>query len=247
MVLRVDHISKRFRHTPVVKDVSLEVREGEIVGLLGPNGAGKTTIFYMIIGAIRPDKGRIMINGDEITHLPIHIRARRGIGYLSQEPSIFNGLTVEENILAILQTLNLSKEEMRSRTSSLLNELGISHLSSQKAYTLSGGERRRCEIARCLVRTPSFILLDEPFLGVDPITVEEIQRMVIRLKEKEIGILITDHRVREILDVTDRSYILVGGEILSSGSPSDLVSDPNVRSLYLGEGFEETLDNRPEL
>jgi lipopolysaccharide export system ATP-binding protein len=219
--------------------VSLEVREGEIVGLLGPNGAGKTTIFYMIMGILRPDKGSIMIDEDEITRLPIHLRARRGLGYLSQEPSIFNNLTVRENILAILETLSLSKKERLERLNSLLNELGISHLANQKAYTLSGGERRRCEIARCLVRNPSFILLDEPFLGVDPITVEEIQSMVKRLKEKGIGILVTDHRVREILDITDRSYIIVEGEILSSGSPKNLVFDPKVRRLYLGESYKE--------
>lgn len=237
MILQVDNISKRFWHRSVVKDVSLEVRGGEIVGLLGPNGAGKTTTFCMIVGLLRPDQGKVILNGDEITHLPIHIRARLGLGYLSQEPSIFNNLTVEENIMAILETLRLSKEERRERLSSLLEEFGIRHLAHNKAYTLSCGERRRCEIARCLVRSPSFILLDEPFLGIDPITVEEIQRMVKRLKKRGIGILMTDHRVRETLDITDRSYIIVDGRIMADGGPAELISDPNVRRVYLGERF----------
>lgn len=235
--LRLESLTKRYRKKTVVKSINLELNQGEIVGLLGPNGAGKTHTFYMIIGLIASNEGRVLIDSFEITHLPMHQRAKRGIGYLSQEPSIFHRLTVEENILAILETLNLSKKEERKRLSSLLEELGIAHLAKQKAYTLSGGERRRCEIARALVTSPTFILLDEPFTGIDPLTVTDIQGMIRVLKEKGLGILITDHRVRETLEITDKAYIMYQGKILFAGTSKELIDDPKTREVYLGEHF----------
>lgn len=237
MLLRSEDLVKVYSKRKVVNGVSIEVRQGEIVGLLGPNGAGKTTTFYMITGMIRPTAGRIFLNGQEITNLPMYRRAQMGIAYLSQEPSIFRKLTVEENILAILETMELTREERARRLEELLNELDIAHLAKNKAYTLSGGERRRAEITRALVTRPKFILLDEPFAGVDPIAVEDIQGIVARLKEKNIGVLITDHNVHETLSITDRAYLLYEGVVLKSGTSEFLANDPEARKLYLGEKF----------
>jgi lipopolysaccharide export system ATP-binding protein len=222
----------------VVDSVHVEVRGGEVVGLLGPNGAGKTTIFYMIVGLLKPNRGRIYLNGEEITSLPMYLRARKGIGYLPQEPSVFRKLTVEENLIAILETLPLSKDERRNRLKELLDELGLSALRKQKAYSLSGGERRRVEITRALVLSPSFILLDEPFAGIDPIAVLDIQTIVRQLKSKGIGIIITDHNVRETLGVCDRAYILNEGRILEEGAPEYIAQSQKARKIYLGDGFE---------
>ncbi|MBC7186756.1 MAG: LPS export ABC transporter ATP-binding protein [Calditrichaeota bacterium] len=237
MLLRSEELVKVYSKRKVVNGVSIEVRQGEIVGLLGPNGAGKTTTFYMITGMIPPTAGRIFLDDREITHLPMYRRAQLGIAYLSQEPSIFRKLTVEENILAILETMDLTREERRQRLEELLNELDIAHLAKNKAYTLSGGERRRAEITRALVTKPKFILLDEPFAGVDPIAVEDIQSIVARLKEKNIGVLITDHNVHETLSITDRAYLLYEGVVLKSGTSEFLANDPEARKLYLGEKF----------
>jgi lipopolysaccharide export system ATP-binding protein len=220
-----------------VNAVSIEVRQGEIVGLLGPNGAGKTTSFYMIVGMIRPNRGSIFLDERRITRLPMYKRARLGIGYLAQEPSIFQRLTVEKNILAILETLRLTKAERYARLEEFLNELNVSHLAKNMAYTLSGGERRRVEITRALVTRPKFILLDEPFAGVDPIAVEEIQAIVQNLKEKGIGVLITDHNVHETLAITDRAYLLYDGVVLKAGDAEYLANDPEAIKLYLGEKF----------
>ena len=222
----------------MVDGVSLRIREKEIVGLLGPNGAGKTTTFYMLIGMIRPNQGKVYLNGEEITTLPMYKRARKGIGYLPQESSVFRKLTVEENIMAVLETLPLSKEKRRQRLNELLKELTLSHLAKSKGYTLSGGERRRVEITRALVINPKFLLLDEPFTGVDPIAVEDIQNIVFELKQKGIGVLITDHNVRETLRITDRAYIMSEGKILKSGTAEELANDPQVREVYLGERFK---------
>lgn len=221
----------------VVNGVNLEVKRGEIVGLLGPNGAGKTTTFYMIVGIIHAESGSITFDNQDITSLPIHKRARFGIGYLSQESSVFKKLTVEENIMAILETLSLSRSERKSRLINLLEELNIAHLAKNKAYTLSGGERRRLEITRALVTNPSFILLDEPFSGIDPIVVADAQEIIKGLKEKGLGVLLTDHNVRETLAITDRAYLIAEGQILISGSAHDLVNDPKAREIYLGEKF----------
>jgi lipopolysaccharide export system ATP-binding protein len=221
-----------------VDQVSLKIYGGEVVGLLGPNGAGKTTIFYMIVGLYKPNGGKIYLNDEEITSIPMYLRARKGIGYLPQEPSVFRKLTVEENLMAILETLPLSKDERERRLEGLLNELGLSQLRRQKAYSLSGGERRRVEITRALVLSPSFILLDEPFAGIDPIAVVDIQGIVRQLKSKGIGIIITDHNVRETLGVCDRAYILNEGRILEDGSPEKIAQSPKARRIYLGEGFE---------
>ncbi len=231
-------LTKSFHQRRVVDHVDVEVRAGEVVGLLGPNGAGKTTIFYMIVGLLRPNRGRILLNDEEITFLPMYVRARRGIGYLPQEPSVFRKLTVEQNLVAILETLPLSKEERRRRLEELLNELGLISLRRQMAYSLSGGERRRVEITRALVLSPSFILLDEPFAGIDPLAVLEIQAIVRQLKSRGIGIIITDHNVRETLGVCDRAYILNEGRILEEGSPESIVQSERARKIYLGEGFE---------
>ena len=237
MKLRAEHLVKQYSKRRVVNDVNLEVEQGEIVGLLGPNGAGKTTTFYMITGMIRPTSGRIFLDERDITRMPMYRRARLGIGYLSQEPSIFRRLTVEENIMAILETLPISRQERRRRLEALLNELSIAHLAKNKAYTLSGGERRRVEITRALVTQPKFILLDEPFAGVDPIAVEDIQEIVVNLKARGIGVLITDHNVHETLSITDRAYLLYEGNVLLSGTSEHLANDPEARKLYLGEKF----------
>jgi lipopolysaccharide export system ATP-binding protein len=229
---------KSFKGRQVVKHVSLDVQAGEVVGLLGPNGAGKTTIFDMMVGLCQPDAGRILLNGDAITDLPMFKRARRGIGYLPQESSVFRRLSVEENLLAILEMLDLSPEERTARAEALLKELDLTHLRSSKAYALSGGERRRLEITRALVIRPKFLLLDEPFAGIDPIAVGDIQRIVIRLKEKQIGILITDHNVQETLSITDRAYIINEGSILEAGPPDVIVNSSTARAIYLGDRFK---------
>jgi len=228
---------KVYSRRTVVNRVSIEVRQGEIVGLLGPNGAGKTTTFYMITGMVRPTDGRIFLGNYDITNLPMYKRARLGVGYLSQEPSIFRRLTVEQNLLAILETLSLSSEERQRRLEVLLDELNISHLAKNYAYTLSGGERRRVEITRALVTKPKFILLDEPFAGVDPIAVEDIQGIVKGLKQRGIGVLITDHNVHETLSITERAYLLYDGTVLKSGTAEFLANDPEARKLYLGDKF----------
>jgi len=237
MQLSARHLEKRFRKRRVVKDVSLEIKTGEVVGLLGPNGAGKTTVFYMIVGLIPSEKGEIYLDDRRITDLPMYQRARMGIGYLPQEPSVFRKLTVEENLLAILETLDLSDAERQTRLQSLLKELNISHLAKSKAYTLSGGERRRVEITRALVTSPRFLLLDEPFAGIDPIAIIDIQKIVNQLKEKGIGILITDHNVQETLEITDHSYIINEGEILEAGTSRDIANSSKAKAIYLGEKF----------
>ncbi len=238
MKLRAEKLVKIYAKRRVVNDVDIEVSQGEIVGLLGPNGAGKTTTFYMITGMIAPSSGRISLEDREITRYPMYKRARLGIGYLAQEASIFRQLTVAENIMAILETLPLSRKERKERLLELLDELSIAHLAKSKAYTLSGGERRRLEITRSLVTNPKFILLDEPFAGVDPIAVEDIQSIVHGLKDKGIGVLITDHNVHETLSITDRAYLLFEGNILLSGTAEHLANDPEARKLYLGDKFK---------
>ncbi len=237
MVLRVENLSKNYQKKLVVNKVSLEVSQGQVVGLLGPNGAGKTTTFYMIVGLVKPSQGSIFLGDEEVTHLATYQRARKGIAYLPQRPSVFQKLTVKENLLAILETLDLSAGEQEERANYLLSELGITHLAKQRAYLLSGGERRRVEIARALVTSPSFILLDEPFAGIDPITVSDLQTIVFELKNKEIGILITDHNVRETLQITDSSYIMHQGKILMSGKRDELTQDKKAREIFLGENF----------
>jgi lipopolysaccharide export system ATP-binding protein len=237
-LLRTEGLVKSYHGKQVVNGVSLEVKSGEIVGLLGPNGAGKTTTFYMIVGIIKPDDGAVCIDDQDISQLPIHRRARLGIQYLPQEPSVFRKLTVAENILAILQTLDLDKAARRERLAELLNELKISHLANNKAYSLSGGERRRVEITRALVTAPQFILLDEPFAGIDPLAVNDIQMIIQKLKEKNLGILISDHNVRETLGVCDRAYILNEGLILEEGTPERIVSSDLAKKIYLGESFQ---------
>jgi len=236
-LLETKGLTKAYDGRQVVRGVDITVKRGEIVGLLGPNGAGKTTTFYMIVGIVSPNSGTIVFDNHQITSLPIHERARFGIGYLSQEASIFRKLTVEENINAILETLPLSRPERKRRLISLLEELNIAHLAKNKAYTLSGGERRRLEITRALVTNPSFILLDEPFSGIDPIVVNEAQEIIKELKAKGLGILLTDHNVRETLSITDRAYLIADGVILISGTAHDLISHPQARQVYLGEKF----------
>ena len=239
--LSTNEISKAYRGRKVVDDVSLWVKQGEVVGLLGPNGAGKTTSFYMIVGLISPDSGSVLIqNGtasEDITQMPMYQRARRGISYLPQEASVFRKLTVEDNLMAILQTLRLSRRERRERMNQLIEQLGLETVRHNKGYALSGGERRRVEIARSLVIEPSFLLLDEPFSGIDPIQVLELQKIIFDLKNAGIGILVTDHNVRETLAVTDRAYIIANGKIFRSGNPEALGRDPEVRRVYLGENF----------
>lgn len=235
--LRSENLVKIYRNRRVVDGVSIDVKQGEVVGLLGPNGAGKTTTFHMVIGFIQPNGGRVLIDDTDITDLPMYRRARRGIGYLAQEPSVFRKLTVEKNILAILEMQKLTHQERKERLKTLLAELDLTGLARRKAYTLSGGERRRVEITRALVNEPKFLLLDEPFLGIDPIAVEEIQKIINRLKTRGLGILITDHNVRETLSITDRAYIMSDGEILKSGTAEFLASDPEARKIYLGEKF----------
>ncbi|MDD4894501.1 MAG: LPS export ABC transporter ATP-binding protein [Candidatus Omnitrophica bacterium] len=237
-LLEIKGLSKAYDGRQVVKGVDISVKRGEIVGLLGPNGAGKTTTFYMVVGVIPPNAGSIIFDNYNITALPIHARARFGIGYLSQEPSIFRKLTVEENIMAILETLPIGKMERRHRLESLLEELNIAKLAKSRAYTLSGGERRRLEITRALVTNPSFILLDEPFSGIDPIVVNEAQEIIKELRDKGLGILLTDHNVRETLSITDRAYLIADGRILISGTAQDLIDNPKAREIYLGEKFK---------
>ena len=236
-LLEIKDLSKSYDGRQVVKGVDIEVKRGEIVGLLGPNGAGKTTTFYMVVGIVAPNRGKITFDNNDITKLPIHERARFGIGYLSQEPSIFRKLSVEDNITAILETLPIGRNERRRRLAMLLEELNISHLAKNKAYTLSGGERRRLEITRALVTNPSFILLDEPFSGIDPIVVNEAQEIIKELKERGLGILLTDHNVRETLSITDRAYLIAEGKILISGTANELIDNPQARQIYLGEKF----------
>jgi lipopolysaccharide export system ATP-binding protein len=235
--LRTEALTKSYGGRTVVRGVSVEVHSGEVVGLLGPNGAGKTTTFYMAVGLTAPDSGRVLLDGADVTHDPMYIRARKGIGYLPQEPSVFRGLTVQQNILAILETLGLSAAERRTRLRNLLAELNLTPLADSPAYTLSGGERRRVEITRALVISPRFILLDEPFAGIDPIAVGDIQDIVSHLSERGIGVLITDHNVRETLRITDRAYIVNEGTIFRSGTPESLAEDEEVRRVYLGSDF----------
>jgi lipopolysaccharide export system ATP-binding protein len=241
-LLQARALTKSYGRRVVVQHVDLEIRTGEVVGLLGPNGAGKTTTFYMVVGLARPDSGQVFLGEDDITALPMYQRARAGIGYLPQEASVFRKLTTEQNILAILETLGLDAGEQRARARELLNELGILALAKQPAYSLSGGERRRLEICRALATSPAFMLLDEPFAGIDPIAVVDIQNLVVHLKDRGIGVLMTDHNVRETLKITDRAYILREGEVFRSGTPGELASDEEVRRVYLGESF--TLDDR---
>ncbi len=237
MGLEARGLVKSFRHRKVVNDVNVCINRGEGVGLLGPNGAGTTTTFYMGVGLLTPDRGRILLDGTDITELPMYRRCRQGIGYLPQESSVFRKLTVEENLLAILETIDLSPGERQDRLQLLLRELGLEGLAKQRAFTLSGGERRRLEITRCLITAPNYILLDEPFTGIDPIAIAEIQAIVGRLKEKGIGVLITDHNVRETLSITDRSYILYDGQILVAGTAHELATNERAREIYLGEKF----------
>ena len=236
-LLEVCNLTKTYGNKTVVRDVSLSVRRGEVVGLLGPNGAGKTTTFYMVVGIISPNQGNILFDNQDITHTPMHIRAKYGIGYLSQEPSVFRRLTVEENIMAILEILPLTRVERLRRLDELLEELNISHLRKNRAYTLSGGEMRRLEITRALVTNPSFLLLDEPFSGIDPIVVKEAQEIISDLRNKGIGILVTDHNVRETLSITDRAYLIAEGKILISGTADDLINHEEARKIYLGKDF----------
>lgn len=245
-LLRAEGLVKAFRRRTVVRDVSVEVRQGEIVGLLGPNGAGKTTTFYLITGLIRPDAGRIYLDGEELTGAPMFRRARAGIGYLAQEPSVFRRLTVEQNVLAILETQDLPREERQRRLDMLLEELSIAHLRRSKAYSLSGGERRRLEITRALVTAPKFMLLDEPFAGVDPIAVHDIQTIVAGLRERGIGVLITDHNVEQTLEIVDRAYIMYEGSVQAAGTVQDLVYNDRVAELYLGPTLTARLRRRLE-
>ena len=238
MKLRAENIVKKYRKRTVVNGVSFEVNQGEIVGLLGPNGAGKTTSFYMIVGLIKPLTGKIFLDDEEITKLPVYKRAQKGIGYLSQEASVFRQMSVEDNILSVLQMTKLPKDVQHQKVEKLLTEFGLLHIRKSKGYQLSGGERRRTEIARALAIDPKFILLDEPFAGVDPIAVEDIQHIVQTLKDKNIGVLITDHNVHETLNITDRSYLLYEGSIMKAGTAEELASDEEVRRVYLGQNFE---------
>ena len=238
MKLSALKIEKAYKGRKVVKGISLEVSQGQIVGLLGPNGAGKTTSFYMIVGLIRPDKGEIFLDNQEISKFPMYKRAQHGIGYLAQEASIFRKLSVEENILSVLQMSNLRKNAQKEKMESLLDEFGLSHIRKNRGDLLSGGERRRTEIARALATDPKFVLLDEPFAGVDPVAVEDIQRIVAHLKKKNIGILITDHNVQETLAITDKTYLMFEGSILKAGTPEELAEDEMIRKVYLGQNFE---------
>lgn len=238
MILRAQNISKTYSGRKVVKSISLEVKQGEIIGLLGPNGAGKTTSFYMIVGMIKPNQGKIFLNDEEITSYPMYKRAKKGIGYLAQEASVFRKLSVEDNIMSVLQFTDLSKKEQKIKLESLIEEFNIGHVRKNRGDLLSGGERRRTEIARCLASDPNFILLDEPFAGVDPIAVEDIQSIVAHLKDRNIGILITDHDVQATLAITDKTYLMYQGGILKEGTPEDLAKDELVRKVYLGKDFE---------
>ena len=238
MKLKADNLIKSYKGRKVVKGITVEVNQGEIVGLLGPNGAGKTTSFYMIVGLIKPNGGQIFLEGTNITKYPMYKRAQNGIGYLAQEASVFRKLSIEDNILSVLQLTNLSKKEQHMKMESLIEEFGLNHIRKNRGDLLSGGERRRTEIARALATDPHFILLDEPFAGVDPVAVEDIQRIVAQLKKKNIGILITDHNVQETLAITDRTYLMFEGSILKHGEPEDLANDEMVRKVYLGQNFE---------
>lgn len=235
--IRTDKLIKIYGKRTVVQDVSININQGEIVGILGPNGAGKSTTFYMILGIVKPNRGSVYFNDKIITKIPMFKRAQLGIGYLAQEPSIFHKLTVEQNIMAILETLKISKKERKLRLEEYLEDLNLTKLAKQKAYTLSGGERRKLEITRCLVTSPSFLLMDEPFAGVDPLAVADIQDIIVKLKEKNIGILITDHNVLETLKITERAYIIFNGEILLSGTSRELVNNEKAREVYLGDRF----------
>lgn len=238
MILRAENIVKKYKSRTVVKGVSFEVKQGEIVGLLGPNGAGKTTSFYMVVGVIKPNDGKIFLDDEDITAEPMYKRGQKGIGYLPQEASVFRKLSVEDNILSVLEIRNLSKQEQEEKLEELLNEFGLQHIRKSRGDLLSGGERRRTEIARALAANPKFVLLDEPFAGVDPIAVEDIQGIVTKLKQKNIGVLITDHNVHETLSITERAYLLYDGNILKSGTAEELAADEEVRRLYLGKNFE---------
>lgn len=241
-VLRGERLYKSYGKRPVLRDVTIEVKGGEVVGLLGPNGAGKTTTFSIIVGILRPDRGVVRYNGVDITALPMHLRARRGITYLPQEPSVFRKLTVEENVMAVLETLSLTLAERRTRLAQLLGELHIMHLAHQRAESLSGGERRRVEITRALVMSPSFMLLDEPFAGIDPLSVNDIQEIIAQLRARDIGILITDHNAQETLRICDRAYLLTDGTVFQSGTPEELAASERARQVYLGQRF--SLQNR---
>ena len=235
--LKIRNLVKSYRSRKVVNKITLEIKQGEIVGLLGPNGAGKTTTFYMVVGLTRPDDGQVFLNDADITNFPMHQRAKKGLSYLPQEPSVFRKLTVEENLLAVLESQKLSTFDRKKKARSLLRELNILHIKDSMAYSLSGGERRRVEISRALATSPIFVLLDEPFAGIDPIAVADIQSIVSQLKNRGIGVLITDHNVRETLSITDRAYIINEGEIISSGSPHQIVQDEKVKQIYLGDQF----------
>jgi lipopolysaccharide export system ATP-binding protein len=235
--LQAAELRKAYRGRKVVDDVTLEIQQGEVVGLLGPNGAGKTTTFYILVGLTRPDYGRVLLDGEDITDVPMYLRARGGISYLPQEPSVFRKMTVEENLLAVLETLSLTPEQRRERVEELLTQMGLEGIRYSQAYVLSGGERRRLEIARSLVLSPSFVLLDEPFAGIDPLTVVDIQKIIADLSAAGIGVLVTDHNVRDTLAVTSRAYIISSGKILAAGTPAELSAHPDVRRIYLGEGF----------
>ena len=235
--LKIRNLIKSYRSRKVVNKVTLEIKQGEIVGLLGPNGAGKTTTFYMVVGLTRPDDGQVFLNDADITNFPMHQRAKKGLSYLPQEPSVFRKLTVEENLLAVLESQKLSTFDRKKKARSLLRELNILHIKDSMAFSLSGGERRRVEISRALATSPIFVLLDEPFAGIDPIAVADIQSIVYQLKKRGIGVLITDHNVRETLSITDRAYIINEGEIISSGSPHQIVQDEKVKQIYLGDQF----------
>jgi len=235
--LRATNLCKSYRNRQVVKSVSIDVKKGEIVGLLGPNGAGKTTTFYMVVGLIPPDEGNVLLSDEDVTKFPMHLRAKKGLSYLPQEPSVFRKLTVEENIMAVMETLNFKNFEGKKKTRALLRELNILHIKNARAYALSGGERRRVEISRALATSPEFILLDEPFAGIDPIAVTDIQSIISHLKNKGIGVLITDHNVRETLSIIDRAYIINEGKIIASGLPNAVAQDDKVKQIYLGEQF----------
>lgn len=235
--LKIRNLVKSYRSRKVVNRVTLEIKQGEIIGLLGPNGAGKTTTFYMVVGLTKPDNGQVFLNDEDITNFPMHKRAIKGVSYLPQEPSVFRKLTVEENLLAVLESQKLSTFDRKKKARSLLRELNILHIKDSMAYSLSGGERRRVEISRALATSPIFVLLDEPFAGIDPIAVSDIQSIVSQLKNRGIGVLITDHNVRETLNITDRAYIINEGEIISSGSPHQIVQDEKVKQIYLGDQF----------
>jgi lipopolysaccharide export system ATP-binding protein len=238
MVLRAEHLVKKYKTRTVVDNVSVHVSQGEIVGLLGPNGAGKTTSFYMMVGLIKPNEGKIFLDEEDITALPMYRRARLGIGYLAQEASVFRKLTVEENIMSVLEMLDFTKQERKDKVDALIDEFSLHKVRKNRGMSLSGGERRRTEIARALAVNPNFVLLDEPFAGVDPIAVEEIQTIVSKLKNKNIGILITDHNFDETLSITDRAYLMVDGKLFKDGTAEELASDPQVRKVYLGQNFE---------